>query len=99
MNSLKLTDYYIVYTVLLLLFLAKNPNSLNINQFQIASNISNKTSIIANTTPFISVNNSMEKNNKLKYQDLWFETNESIVLNCTLKVHKDQHVNKKIFHF
>ncbi len=31
--------------------------------------------------------------NKLKYHDIWYEVNDSIVLNCSLRVGKDQHVS------
>lgn len=34
---------------------------------------------------------------KLKYHDIWYEINESIVLNCSLKVNRDQHVIEKKF--
>ena len=29
---------------------------------------------------------------KLRHQDVWIEANESIILNCSLRVNKDQHV-------
>ena len=29
---------------------------------------------------------------KLRHQDVWAETNDSIVLNCSLRVNRDQHV-------
>ena len=52
------------------------------------------------TSPTATNENSLITNRaqtqKLKYHDVWYEINESTVLNCSLRVNKDQHVNKFI---
>ncbi len=43
---------------------------------------------------------NLDKNieNRIRHIDLWAEVNQSIVLNCSLRVNKDQHVNSKKFY-
>jgi hypothetical protein len=52
--------------------------------------------IVFEFAPFCSASHfvARSQHNKLKYHDLWYEINDSIVLNCSLRVGKDQHVSE-----
>lgn len=41
---------------------------------------------------------SKNQQHKLKYHDVWYEMNDSTILNCSLRVNKDQHVILQFLH-
>jgi hypothetical protein len=71
--------------------------------YEINKNVIGSQRELGPTTQFVEASTTTlpltnrNRSNKLRYQELWYETNDSAVLNCTLRVNKDQHVNKLNF--
>jgi hypothetical protein len=70
--------------------------------YEINKNVIVSQPELVSTSQFLATSTTIpttnrNKSNKLRYQELWYEINDSAVLNCTLRVNKDQHVRIMFF--
>ena len=69
----------------------QQPISTTSNQL-IVNNNNNYRSHSTNNNNNNNHNHQHNSQQKLKYLDVWYEVNEPIILNCSLRVNRDQHV-------